>query len=162
VFGKQNSFFAVRAAYGNRVFLGGKAEKGGVEVNWTYQIGPSLGVLKPYYLDIEIDRTQDGTTIYFQQTKYDPDKPDSKFMQKPYIVGYSGFSYGLDEMKLVPGLNAKTGFNFDWANYSDYVVALEVGLSVDLYTQTVPIMVLETNRPYFVALYLGIQFGKRW
>ena len=162
VFGKQNNFFALRAAYGNRVFLGGKAEKSGVEVNWTYQIGPSLGILKPYYLDVEYDRSQDGRIIYAEQLKYDPEDPNSRFLQLPYIVGYSGFSYGLDEIKLVPGLNAKTGFNFDWANYSDYVVALEVGVSVDLYMRDIPIMVLETNRPYFVAIYLGIQFGKRW
>jgi len=164
VFGKQNSFFSLRAAYGNRVFLGGKAEKSGVEVNWTYQVGPTLGILKPYYLDIEYDRKQtiNGTYIYTQQVKYDPNNPDSRFLQFPYIVGYSGFSYGLDEMKIIPGLNAKTGFNFDWANYSDYVVAMEVGISVDLYARSIPIMVLETNRPYFVALYLGIQFGKRW
>ena len=75
------------------------------------------------------------TKIYFHHVRYDPNDPDSKFLQRPYIVGYSGFSYGLDELKLVPGLNAKTGFNFDWANYSDYVVAMEVGVSVDLYTQ---------------------------
>lgn len=162
VFGKQNNFFALRAAYGNRVFLGGKAEKSGVEVNWTYQVGPSLGILKPYYLDIEYDRSPDQRRIYAEHVKYDPGDPNPRFLQDPYIVGFSGFSYGLDEIKLVPGLNAKTGFNFDWANYSDYVVALEVGVSVDLYMRNIPIMVLETNRPYFVALYLGIQFGKRW
>lgn len=164
VFGKQNSFFAVRFAYGNRVFLGGKAEKSGVEVNWVYQVGPSLGILKPYYLDVlyEVER-QNNITIYEPRpTKYDANDPDSRFMQRELIFGASGFSHGLDEIKLVPGINAKTGFNFDWANYSDYVLAVEVGLSVDVYTQSIPIMVVENNRPYFVALYLGIQFGKRW
>ena len=158
VFGKQNSFFALHAGYGQKIFLGDKAEKSGVEVNLSFLIGPSLGILKPYYLDILIEREP---FFDFSTEKYNAETP-GRFLEPDLILGSSGFSHGLSEIKLIPGAHGKAGVNFDWANYNEFIRALEVGLAVDVYPKKIPIMIEESNNPYFIYLYLSLQFGKKW
>ena len=159
VFGKQNTFHALHFGFGNRVFIGDKAEKSGVEVNFTYLIGPSLGLLKPYYLDVIVS-TEDGG-VDTEAFRYDGFN-DSIFLSRESIYGASGFSKGLKEIKFRPGIHAKAGFNFDWSDYNDRIRAVEVGLAADVYPKRIPIMIEERNDPYFIYLYLAIQFGKRW
>jgi hypothetical protein len=159
IFGKQNNFYALHAYYGRRIILGEKAEKSGIEVNFVYQGGISLGISKPYYLDVvELD---DAGKYVIKQIRYS-EGTHEQFMNVNTILGSSGFNKGFGQISLYPGVTGKAGFNFDWANYSNVVRALEVGVSLDLYYRNIPIMVSETNRPYFFYFYLGIQFGKRW
>jgi hypothetical protein len=159
IFGKRSNFYALHAYYGRRIILGEKAEKSGIEVNLVYQAGVSLGIGKPYYLDVV---EQDDSGDYFiKQIRYSEETHD-KFLYINTILGSSGFNKGLGEISIYPGLTGKFGFNFDWANYSKVVRALEVGISMDLYYRNIPIMVSNTNRPYFFYFYLGLQFGKRW
>lgn len=163
VFGKQNNFYALHFGWGRKIFLGDKAEKSGVEVNWSYILGPSLGILKPYYLDViyKIETVGNEVQLFLDSRKYDPDDPDL-FLNPSSIYGSTGFLEGIGEIKFYPGIHAKTSLVFDWANYSDFVKAIEAGISVDAYYKRVPIMIQENNKPYFVLLYLGIQFGKKW
>lgn len=160
IFGKQNNFYALRAYIGKKIFLGDKAEKSGVEVNLVYQGGISIGFAKPYYIDIVQDDAS-GMGLELVSIKYS-EETQNEFLNLETILGSSGFNKGLSEVKIIPGISAKAGINFDWANYSEVVRALEVGIMVDFYYRNIPLMVLETNKPYFVALYLGVQFGKKW
>ena len=161
VFGKQNNFYTLHLGYGQKLFLGDKAEKSGVEVNLTYSIGPSIGLLKPYYLDIGKEQNSPTGFPEFDQKKYDPENP-AEFLSLELIRGSSGFAKGLAEMKFIPGVHGKAGINFDWANYNEIVKALEVGVGADVFPKRIPIMIEERNNPYFIYLYLGIQFGKKW
>lgn len=163
VFGKQNNFYAIHFGWGRKLFLGDKAEKSGVEVNLAYEFGPSIGFLKPYYLDViyKIENQGNEVTLFLDSQKYNPEEPDL-FLNPSSIYGATGFIEGLKETKIYPGVQGKLSFVFDWANYTDFVKAIEVGISADIYYKRVPIMILENNKPYFVLLYLGIQFGKKW
>ena len=158
VFGKQNNFYAMHFGYGARYRLGDKAKKSGVEVNLTWAAGPSLGITKPYYLNL-IEPGDGFVTIVAQ--KYDPEDPD-KFLQRSNIYGASGFSYGLGELGFIPGGFGKVGVNFDWASYSEFIKSLEAGVGADVYARQVPLMIVEQNRLHFVYLYLSLQLGKRW
>lgn len=162
IFGKQNTFLSMHFSFGKRRLIGDKAEKSGVSAEFVYQYGPSLGIQKPYYLDlIYVVRGDGQTRTEARPQKYTAETHD-RFLSKTYIYGSSGFSKGLDEIKLIPGAHGKAGFHFDWAPYNDLVRALEVGIGADLYMRNVPIMVNERNKFYFLYLYLGIEFGKRW
>lgn len=159
IYGKQNSFFALNFSVGRRVIIGEKAERSGVEVNWIYQGGPTLGLAKPYYLEI----LQDGNDRFrLTESIAYSEENRADFLDISNIYGSSGFTKGLGELRFYPGVHGKTGLNFDWANYSEFVTALEVGLAANLFLRSVPIMVDAPNRPYFIYLYLGIQFGKKW
>jgi hypothetical protein len=158
VYGKQNSFIAVKTGYGNKLLIGEKAEKNGFEINFTYTLGPSFGLVKPYYLDIWVDNDDDQNLV---SHKYSTET-EELFLNATSIYGYSGFGKGFDEISLIPGGFGKAGLSFDWANYDDYVKSIETGIGADLYIKDVPIMIIENNKPYFVYLYLSLQFGRKW
>lgn len=158
VYAKQNSFFSTKLGYGNKFLIGEKAEKSGFEVSFNYLFGPSIGLIKPYYLEILYE--QDGN-IFSVAQKYAPETA-SIFLDATSIYGYSGFSTGLGEITVVPGGYAKAGLAFDWASFDEYIKSLEAGIGAELYMRDVPIMILENNQPYFVYLYLSLQLGKKW
>jgi len=162
IFAKQNAFLSLHFSKGTRVLIGDKAEKSGVSAEFTYQYGFSLGLIKPYYLDLIYTVQSDGITRNeARPERYSAENHD-KFLDRRYIFGASGFSRGLDEITPVPGLHAKAGLRFDWAPFNELVRALEVGLAADVYFRRIPIMLNEQNRFYFVNIYLGVEFGKRW
>jgi hypothetical protein len=160
-FGKQNNFYALRAAFGYKTVLADKAEKNGVRVSFSYIGGLSLGILKPYYLNIAYPiPSNDPRYDYYvyRRQKYSDDK--EKFTDWFSIVGASGFRYGLNEISPVPGIFLKTGLNFDWSRNEEYQVALETGVMADVYYKEIPVMISD-NKPYFVGVYISFQFGKR-
>lgn len=162
IFGKQNSFFALHGAYGQKRYFSGKAKKQGVAVGMSYSIGPSLGIIKPYYLELFTDvNNRPGRSQIPVAQKY-TEENSSAFLDVGKIAGGAGFGYGFDELSLVPGGQGKIALHLDWGAFDEYVRAVEVGLMVDVYAKTVPIMLTDDNRPYFINLYFSMEFGKRW
>lgn len=159
VFGKQNSFFALHGAYGQKRYFSGKAKKQGVAVGMSYSVGPSLGIVKPYYLELFTDIVN-GPRVPTPQ-KY-TEENSGAFLDIGSIAGGAGFGYGFDELSLIPGGHGKIALHLDWGAFDEYVRAIEVGLMLDVYTKTVPIMLTNDNRPYFINLYFSMEFGKRW
>lgn len=157
IFGKQNAFYTLQVSFGKRVLIGQKAERSGVEVNWIYQYGPTLGFLKPYYLDVYLtDNTRNPVSVRFSEEIRD------RFLSRYHIFGASGFNSGLSEIQVNPGAHFRTGFNFDWNNFEEHITALEVGIGADAFLRRIPIMVDAPARYYTMYLYIGIQFGKKW
>lgn len=165
-YGKQNNFWNVNVLYGNKKVLGEKAEKNGVRVSMVYLGGVSLGMLKPYGLDIvEEDNffvsTPPETVVRF----YDENNPDvflDPFNSNTRIFGPAGIRRGWNKIKPIPGVHAKFGFNFDWAGKENIVKSIELGAQVDIYYRNLPIMITSRNRPYIFNLYLAYQMGKRY
>lgn len=158
IYGKQNNFYQVNISRGQERMIGQRAAKSGVEVSVKYMAGFSLGILKPYYLQLLIPQDQDKYRL--EEHKYSEETREN-FLDWYLIYGSAGFSKGLDEPKLVPGLHLKAGLKFDWAFYDQYIKALEVGGVLDAYPKKVPIMVTESNQRIFPNFYIGVQFGKK-
>lgn len=158
IYGKQNTFFNLKAAIGEKRMIGQKAEKSGFQISANYAGGFSAGFVKPYYLAVFSSDVSTGPTV---NVSYTPETANI-FMDYTSIYGASGFSTGFNEISVVPGLFGKVGMNFDWATYDDFVKAAEAGIGAELYLKEIPIMILENNKPYFVYLYLSLQFGKKW
>jgi hypothetical protein len=160
IYGKQNNFYLLNAAIGRQLMLAERAERSGVEVGLKLLGGVSLGLLKPYYLDLLYP--VDNTTQYRILSEKYSEENASTFLDWFSIYGGSGFAYGLDEIKFIPGAHLKAGLNFDWATYDDFLKALEVGVIFDAYYKKVPIMIIEKNQQFFPNLYVSLQFGKKW
>jgi hypothetical protein len=158
VYGKQNNFFQAKFGAGQRKLIGGKGNKNGVEVTGIYYGGVSLGLLKPYYLDL-METANDINNR--ELTKYTPENRD-RFLERTLIYGGGGFFKGWGDMEFAPGLHAKTGLRFDWARFNDVISALEVGVNAEIYSKEVPIMVEYDPKRFFFNAYLSLQFGKRW
>ncbi len=170
IYGKQNNFFALRAGYGQKWYLSEKARRRGVAFGFTYEGGPSLGILKPYYLVLRYDQV-DGGPI-FRTEKFSSEN-EERFLnfnpnsQVDYIFGAASFTKGLNEISFLPGLHGKAALHFDWGTFDQFIKALEAGIMVDFYFQNVPIMVESDliddpgNTNVFINLFLTLQLGKR-
>ena len=162
--GKRNSLFVLRGGVGRKKFISDKARRKGIAIGYSYSGGPSLALLKPYYLDLQYQVEVDGRTqTELRREKYSEENAE-KFTNYNEIFGAAGFSTGLNEITVVPGAHAKAGLFFSLGAFDKYIKAIEVGLMADLFITKIPILV-ETenvsNKPYFVNLYLHLQLGKR-
>ncbi len=168
IYGKRNNLFAINATIGKVRLIAEKARKSGVEVDWYYAGGVSLGITKPYYLDIVTDII-DQTPIV-EQVRYTNETAD--LFTNGIIVGASGFGYGWGDLAFYPGIHAKIALQFDWANYNEFVKAIETGIMVNAYAPSINnmikgkfegiyLMANEDEAFYFANLYLRLKLGKR-
>jgi hypothetical protein len=158
IYGKQNNFFLLRGGRGFRKYYTEKAKDKGVSIGITYEYGATLGLLKPYYL--ELKNVPDRPVGRNTSVRYSEETAEF-FLDINRIFGASSFARGLDELIPVPGLNGRIGVNFEWGAYDEFIKAAELGLMLDVFARPVPIMVNQVNRPFFFNLYLTLQFGKR-
>ncbi len=166
VFGKQNNLFVLRGGLGQKRYFSEKAKRKGVAIGVSYEGGPSLGLLKPYYMELNLSEPGISEPA-IQSTKFSEDNADV-FLDISKIYGSSPFTKGLSELSFLPGLHAKGAVHFDWGAFDEFVKAVEAGVMLDFYFQKVPIMVESEqvpnveNRPLFINLYINLQLGKRW
>ncbi len=160
VYGKQNSLFVLRAGWGSKRYLSEKAKQKGVAIGFSYSIGPSLGLLKPYYLALAHEGDL-STSYRVRHQKYSPENA-SIFLNNTRILGASPFSRGIGETSLLPGGNASIAYHMDWGAFDEMVKALEIGFMVDVFSKKAPIFVSdEQNKQIFFNFFLNVQFGKR-
>lgn len=159
-FGKQNNFHVIRVAYGFKRTIADKAARNGVRLSAVFFGGVSLGLLKPYYLNLYQTPT-DSTAPEVKPERYSQAN-DDRFLNRNYIVEAAPIRYGLSQIQPVAGLHVKSGLDFDWGTKDAFVKALEAGVMFDFYYKRLPIMVNNSNRFYQFAFYLSFQFGKRW
>ncbi len=162
--GKQNTLFTLRGGVGRKIFISDKAKRKGIAIGYSYEFGPTIAILKPYYLDLQYQVEEDGQTkIELRSEKYSVENAE-KFLTFNQIYGSSGFSKGLKELSFIPGGQAKIGLFFSLGAFDEYIKSVELGLMADAYIRKIPIMV-ETdnvsNKPYFINLYIHLQLGKR-
>jgi hypothetical protein len=81
------------------------------------------------------------------------------------IIGNSGFTVGWDELKLSPGLHAKTALRFDYGRFNEMVSAIEAGINAEFYASKIKQMGLGTQfkseRQFFFNAYVALEFGRR-
>lgn len=159
LYGFNGHFHAVRASFGLKRTVFDKANRNGVRLSFVGFAGFSLGLLKPYYLDL-LQPTSDGQ-IVIKPERYSEANRD-RFLSLDSIAGASPTRYGLNQMQVIPGIHGKIALDFDWGTRDAFVKALEMGVMLDLYYKNVPIMVNKSNRFYQLGLYLAFHIGKRW
>ena len=164
ILGKRNNLLVLRAGKGWKRYLSEKARRKGIAVGYSYEVGPSLALLKPYYLNVVNSTIVDGELVNtIEEVKYSEENREV-FLDRNRIQGASGYWKGFDEISVVPGIQAKGGLLFSLGAYDKMVKAVEVGAMVDFYIKKVPIMVESesvSNKPYFFNLYLSLQLGTR-
>ncbi len=158
VFGKMNSFFALRPSIGYHSVFVPKQSIRGVSISRVFQIGPSLGLAKPVYLNIQVIESVGSNfqSVNIVTKRYDPEEHD-----QGDIYGRASFFNGFSEMRLYPGIFTKLAFEFEYSNQKESIKALEVGLMSDLYFEKIPILAFAENRNWFLNLYVAILFGQK-
>ncbi len=154
VFGKQNSFFALKAQYGRQSELFRKNDIGGISIRYFYEAGPVLGLLKPIYYEVLYTTTGNPFENESKIEKFNP------IIHQSQIIGKASFFTGMKELSVVPGLSARIGFTFEYSRQDVVMHALEFGIGMDIYPKKIPIMATELNNFYFTNLFVGYRFGK--
>ena len=160
VYGKQNSLFVLRSGWGLKRYYSEKAKQKGVAIGISYSIGPTLGLLKPYYLALNYPETGSYSGRLLLQ-KYSASN-DSVFLDNSKILGAAPFTKGLSEISVLPGGTASIAYHMDWGAFDEMVKALEIGLTIDVFAKKAPIFVDNAqNQQVFFNFFLNLQFGKR-
>ncbi|WP_201985858.1 hypothetical protein [Hymenobacter rubidus] len=165
---KTNYGFVLRPSIGLQRILFRKAADAGVQVNGLVSVGPSIGLLMPYY--ITYDRTYPKTLTYNLSTddivdeQYDP----TKHINSDAILDHGPLFSGIGQTKVVPGIHLRGGLSFEYGRYRDAVTGMEVGFLVEAFTKRMLILspsVLDKsdalNRQFFPSVYLTLYFGHR-
>ncbi len=160
-YGKVNNFYQLKIGIGGSKELTGKLDKKSVLIYWVYNGGLSVGMLKPYYLDLWVP---EGNGYVRKYEKYSEANKDYflDLNNRQTILGGSSFTKGIGEITIKPGLFVKSGFYFDYAASRKSFLGVEIGASLELYTQKIEIMKNTSNSAYFINFYADIRFGKRW
>lgn len=164
IFGKQNNIINLRAGKGWKRYVSEKARRQGIAMGYSYEIGPSLALVKPYYINVRRNQIVNGELVVtFDDIKFSEEDREL-FLNNLAIQGSSGYWKGFNEISVIPGLQAKGGLLFSLGAYDKMVKAVEIGAMVDVYIQSVPIMVRTENvraRPYFFNFYVSMLLGQR-
>jgi hypothetical protein len=152
IYGKINNFYQVKLGFGRQYIFGQKGNKNGVAVTGSMNAGLSIGLLKPYYLQV-VDGQGNQKSISYEQ--------DSVTFIQGDIIGGAGLGMGWSELKVKPGAFAKAALRFDFGRYNESVQALEIGISADFYSQKIPIMVYNDNKQLFYQGHIAFVFGRR-
>jgi len=152
IYGKINFFYPVKLGVQKQFLLGNKSNKNGVSITANIGGGLSLGLLRPYELQVE----KNGEYVY---VRYESD--DSLLFKTGTVIGGPGFSRGWNHLKLNPGLYVKPGLRFDFGRYNDLVKAIEVGLAAEFYSKKVPQVFDNKQKQFFFSAYFAFLLGKR-
>jgi hypothetical protein len=168
IFGKQNNFFFTKLGVGQSYLIGGKGNRNGVSVSAVYKGGLSLGLLKPYYVDIQSPNAVETLSVKWE----DGLGPyDDVFLGLP--IGSSGLFKGFNEIQIKPGAFVQGSLRFDYGRYNEMVSALEVGFNIEYYSSNMPIMIekdltiqnqspiLVEPKKLFLNVFIAIEFGRR-
>jgi len=163
-FGKQNHLYVLRAGKGTKRLITDKAKRKGVALGYNYEAGPSIAILRPYYLELIYNIEENGN--YYNELRSERYTPENaaKFLDFNSVFGGAPGSRGWTEISIVPGVQGKLGLFFSLGAFEQYAKSLEIGIMGDLFIRKVPIMV-ETEsisaKPYFLNFYASLEFGKR-
>ena len=154
IYGKINNFYQVSLGFGQQYILGQKGNKNGVAVSAVYSGGLVLGLLRPYYVEVNDPNGGDNLLIKYSQK-------DSALFLGPGIVGGGGLGKGWGELKIKPGGFVKTALRFDYGRFNEVVSGIEIGLSGEFYSSKIPILFNQKENQFFLQAYIAVLFGRR-
>lgn len=149
VLGKMNNFYQTKLGIAQQYRIGGKANRNGVSVAGILGGGLSVGLMKPYYVNVTNVRKEFKSTF--------PTIVDSNYA----IIGAAGFFNGWKEVKINPGVHAKAALRFDYGRFNESISALEVGLATEFFAKKVPQLTYVPQKQFFFSAYISFLFGRR-
>jgi len=153
VFGKTNLVWYIRASLGRQHELFKKADLGGIAIRYFYSGGPTLAICKPIYYRVLYPTSQLG------EYEIKEEKFSSSIAVPIDIYSKASFFKGFDETKVIPGLFARGGFNFEYSKQDKIIHAVEIGATIQAFPKKVPIMASTENKAIFLSLFVSYRFG---
>jgi len=153
--GKLNYLINLRPSYGKHYLLLNQAQEGGTSLSGRISTGPTIGLLKPYYVDLSYTDAGKNITTSVPMA----DALNNNY-NKSSINGEGSFFSGFSQSKLVPGWHVKTALEFKFETLKQNYLALETGFIIDYFSQPVEILNQTTPRSVYTTGYVTFFFGK--
>lgn len=113
-------------------------------------LGPSIGFLKPYYVSYQHARGDGSGPDIIQQNTETIQNTDS-------VYGPVSWTRGLKHLSTRVGLHTDLHLAVDW-NHSYYFQSCKIGVRLDYYPNSLPIMYKSTNQ-VFTSMYVSYEVG---
>ncbi len=152
IYGKSHYLYSLRLQYGRDVILFTKGPQQGVEVKAVLAVGPSIGIVAPYY--VQVDPTG-GQGYYTYNTPYTPD------ISYGEIQGTGSLFEGIGQSAIQLGGNFKAALNFELGTAKNQVTGFEAGFLLDAYTSKVVLMPSAENYAVYPTVFLTLFYGNR-
>lgn len=151
IWGKENYLYAVRPNYGRELMLFKKAPNQGVQVSLLGAIGPTLGVVAPYYIELAVDALN-SVRVPFDHTVH---------LNQSNLLGSGRVFQGLFDSQFEIGAHGRVGLNFEFGAFRSNVTGLELGLMHEAFRNEIIIIPTADNRSRFTSAYVTLYFGRR-
>ena len=151
IFGKSNYLYAIRPYFGREIILFKKAPNQGVQVSALGAVGPSIGLIAPYYIEYAVNRLETVTE------QYDPEVHQSRFN----ILGTGRLFQGLGDSQVAFGAHLKAAMMFEFGVFRSNATGLELGYMLEGYNKEIPLIPTTENRQLFQSAYLTFYYGFR-
>ena len=149
IWGKKNYFFSFRAQYGREVILFSKKDQQGIRINAQLAVGPSIGILMPYYIK------------YSRNNRMEIENFNSATQTFNNVMGSASFFEGINELKIRPGLNPKAALNFEFGTKKSST-AIEIGFLADAYPKKIVIMPTADNYSVYPTAFITLLYGRKY
>ncbi len=159
--GKENYLFVIRPQYGREVKLFQRDEDDGISVSGILAAGPSLAIIKPYYLEVAFGNSSrsvpasqvNGTSTATGET----------------VTGAGSIFQGFGQSKFAVGLNLKAALSFELSAFRTNTTGVEIGFLTEIFPQKIIIIPntdpganrADGNRNFFTSGYLTLFFGSK-
>ena len=159
--GKENYLFVVRPQYGREVKLFQRSTDEGIAVSGILAGGPSLGIIKPYYLEVSFGNTTRQVPASQVNGSTTPTGES--------VTGKGNFFQGLDESKFTVGLNVKAALSFELSAFRTNTTGIEIGFLAEAFPNKIVIIPNTTaggnrtdgNQSFFTSGYITLFFGSK-
>ncbi|MCH7408787.1 hypothetical protein MM239_05225 [Belliella sp. DSM 111904] len=151
IFGKSNYLYSIRPYYGREIVFFNKAPQQGVQISALAAVGPSIGIIAPYYIEYALSRVE---TV---REQYDPEVHQSRFN----VLGPGRIFEGISNSEVAFGGNAKAALFFEFGTFKSSAVGLELGYQIEGFSKEIVLMPTTENRQIFQSAYFTLYYGFR-
>ena len=151
IWGKQNYLYSIRLQYGREKILFKKAPQQGVQINAHLSVGPTIGLVTPYYISESLGPFESRSV---------PFDPDIHINQRN-IIGTGRLFKGLGESDVKIGANLKSAMIFEFGTFKRNVTGFEVGFMLEAFTEEIVIVPQADNRAIFPSAFITLFYGSR-
>lgn len=157
IYGKVNRLYAIRPMIGVHKVLADKINKNNIGINGFIGLGPTIGLLKPNYVDVEMVDPNLPNSYISVAVRYNP-----YTIPSDRISGYSSFTKGMNETKMLAGFSMKAGADFNWGYYSAGYKSLEMGVMLDCFPSRPELMYGIKNKLFYSSFYISFAIGESY
>lgn len=156
VYDKMNRFAVISPTFGIRKAIIPFSTYNKVAITGEITTGPSIGLLRPYYLNIAVlDSTSPG--LYsIQPTQWNPD--NYTYLD---VVGETNPFRKLNPTKGYAGWCIRSTAYIDMSRKAGLVRGIQLNINATLFPKKIPIMKASPNTGVFVTAGVGLCFGKK-